>query len=103
MTREQLEYRSKHRPKDAKLLEICSDESGDKLQIYVNLHEGCNTLDFGIMLASAARVIAGSIREHQNLPESEIHKILDSVVTVFNNDIKMQDMGEYKVVQTCAT
>lgn len=53
-----------------------------------------STIDIGMMLASAARVVAQGFRQQLGLPESEDTKILAQIVRVFNNDILMGDMGE---------
>lgn len=53
-----------------------------------------STIDVGMMLASAARVVAQGFRQQLGLPETEDAKILAQIVRVFNNDILMGDMGE---------
>jgi hypothetical protein len=66
---------------------------GDQIATIYRPFNG-STIDIGIMLASAARVVAQGFRQQLSLPESEDAAILAQIVMVFNNDIEMGSMGE---------
>ena len=78
-------------------VEITKIESGQIETIYRPFNG--STIDMGMMLASAARVIAQGFRKQLGLPESEEPQILAQIVRVFNNDIKMGSMGETATLQ----
>jgi len=73
-------------------LEVTRTESGQIETVFRPFDGG--TVHVGMMLASAARVIASAFRKQAGLPPDEEPKILAQIARIFNNDIEMGSMGE---------
>jgi len=73
-------------------IEISRTEDG-QIQTYFRPFNG-STIHIGMMLASAARVIAASFRDQAKLTDQDEAAILAQIVRVFNDDIAMGSMGE---------
>lgn len=78
-------------------IEITLTESGEISTLF-RPFQG-STIHVGMMLASAARVIAASFQQELNLAPDEEPAILAQIVRIFNNDISIGDMGEVTTAQ----